>query len=111
MEGVGVGGGGDKVGLGVWRGRRVKQGAPALSQFGRTFQSASHRTYERQLLAAQSAAVRHVQSALPHAQVRWRYHLVLDGFAVALPRSQLAALARVPGVAHVWPNVSYRALR
>jgi len=36
---------------------------------------------------------------------------VLDGFAVVVPRSQLDALSHVPGVAHVWPNVRYHALR
>jgi subtilisin family serine protease len=85
--------------------------APALAQFGRSLQSASHATYERQLLAAQAATVARVESAVPGAVVRWRYHLVLDGFAVALPKASLGVLARVPGVAKVWPNVVYHSLR
>src|SRR5581483_3156723 len=57
----------------------------------------------------QATVVRSVQAAIPDAQVRWRYHLVLNGFAVALPRSQVARLAQLPGVAKVWPNVTYHA--
>jgi subtilisin family serine protease len=86
------------------------KGAP-LAGFGRTLQSASHASYARQLAAAQSELVRRVQSALPSAQVRWRYRLVADGFAVVVPRTDLGRLARVPGVDHVWPNVRYHALR
>ena len=85
--------------------------AAPLSTFGRSLQSASHTAYTRRLQAAQSSLVRRVQSAVPAAEVRWRYHLVLDGFAVVLPRSELDALARVPGVDKVWPNVRYHALR
>jgi subtilisin family serine protease len=84
---------------------------PPLARFGRSLQSVSHDAYERRVLAAQAVAVRSVRAALPDATVRWRYHLVLDGFAVVLPRSQVAMLARVPGVAEVWPNVRYHALR
>ena len=72
------------------------KGAP-LSGFGRTLQSASHATYTRQLEAAQGELARRVESAVPAAQVRWRYHLVADGLAVVVPRSEVAALARVPG--------------
>jgi subtilisin family serine protease len=57
----------------------------------------------------QAAAIRTVQRAIPGATVRWRYHLVLDGFSVVLPRSQVARLASLPGLT-VWPNVTYRAL-
>ena len=85
--------------------------AAPLSTFGRSLQSASHAGYVRRLQAAQNQLARRVQSAVPAAEVRWRYHLVLDGFAVVLPRSELSALARVPGVDKVWPNVRYHALR
>jgi subtilisin family serine protease len=52
-----------------------------------------------------------VETTLPGATVRWRYHLVLDGFAVALPRSEVPSLARIPGVAEIWPTVTYHSLR
>lgn len=86
------------------------KGAP-LAGFGRSLQSASHASYARQLAAAQSELARRVQSAVPGAQVRWHYHLVVDGFAVVIPRTELATLARVPGVDRVWPNVRYHSLR
>ncbi|HEX6762133.1 MAG TPA: S8 family serine peptidase [Gaiellaceae bacterium] len=85
--------------------------APSLSIFGRTMQSASHRTYMRQVDSAQTALETRITSVLPDAQVRWHYHLVADGMAVSLPRSQAALLSRIPGVAEVWPNVRYHALR
>ena len=84
--------------------------APALSAFGRSLQSAKHRTYLQQIDAAQSELARRITTALPDAQVRWRYRLVADGLAVALPRSQAALLARIPGVARVWPNIRFHAL-
>ena len=84
--------------------------APPLAVFGRSLLSASHEDYLRRLEAAQDAVVHRVRTFLPEAQVRWRYHLVADGFAVALPRDETSALARIPGVAEVWPNVRYHAL-
>jgi subtilisin family serine protease len=86
------------------------KGAP-LSGFGRTLQSASHSTYSRQLVAAQGELARRVQAAVPSAIIRWRYRIVADGFAVVVPRSEVALLARIPGVDKVWPNVRYHALR
>jgi subtilisin family serine protease len=85
--------------------------APAMAAFGRSLQSASHRTYMRQLDSAQAELADRIETALPEAQVRWHYRLVADGLAVALPRSQAEALARIPGVARVWPNVRFHALR
>ncbi len=43
--------------------------------------------------------------------MRWHYRIVANGLAVVVPRSQVAELARVPGVAQVWPNVRYHAAR
>jgi subtilisin family serine protease len=83
--------------------------APPLASFGRSLRSPAHAGYLRRLDAAQEQAIRNVRLALPQAQIRWRFHLVADGFAVALPQSQLAELARVPGVAEVWSNVAYPA--
>jgi subtilisin family serine protease len=85
--------------------------APALAAFGRSLQAASHRTYLRQIAAAQTELARRITSALPQAEVRWRYRLVTDGMAVALPQSQVDALSKIPGVARVWPNIRFHALR
>jgi len=89
----------------------VTMRAPAMASFGRSLQSASHRTYMRQLDAAQTELSERITTELPQAQVRWRYRLVTNGLAVALPQSQAEALSRIPGVAEVWPNVRFHTLR
>ena len=83
----------------------------SLASFGRTLQSSSHSAYRLRMRAAQDVLAARVQSALPAAKIRWRYSIVANGFAVVVPRSQLGALAAVPGVDRVWPNVRYHALR
>jgi subtilisin family serine protease len=85
--------------------------APALSAFGRSLQSASHVDYLRQVDAAQSELARRVVAAVPGSQIRWRYRLVANGFAVVVPSGAVKELARIPGVAAVWPNVRYHASR
>jgi len=89
----------------------VTMRAPAMAAFGRSLQSASHRTYMRQLDSAQAELADRIETSLPEAEVRWHYKLVADGLAVSLPRSQAEALARIPGVARVWPNVRFHTLR
>ena len=84
--------------------------APPLAAFGRSLQSASHHGYLVQLRAAQDELADRVTHAVPGSRVRWRYPLVDNGFAVVLPRKEVAPLASVPGVAKVWPNVRYHAL-
>src|SRR4029077_12224001 len=82
--------------------------APPLSAFGRSLQSASHTVYMRQVDAAQDELAQRVVDTVPGAQVRWRYRLVANGFSVSVPHGTSAAeLARIPGVAAVWPNVRY----
>jgi subtilisin family serine protease len=85
--------------------------APALSAFGRSLQSASHADYLRRVDAAQNELARRVLAAVPGAQIRWRYRLVANGFAVVVPSGAAGELARIPGVAAVWPNVRYHASR
>jgi subtilisin family serine protease len=68
-------------------------------------------TYLRMLSARQRVVERRVLKAVPSARIRWRYSVVLDGFAVVLPRDRLQALSRVPGVAEVWPGTEYVATR
>jgi subtilisin family serine protease len=45
--------------------------------------------------------------AVPDAQVRWRYRLVLDGLALAVPAGSAARIAALPGVSAVYPSVRY----
>ncbi|NUR74901.1 MAG: hypothetical protein HOQ28_01285, partial [Thermoleophilia bacterium] len=85
--------------------------APPLSAFGRSLQSASHAAYLRRLDAAQNELARRIGAAVPGAQVRWRYRLVANGFAVVVPRAAVGELRRIPGVAAVWPNIRYHTAR
>jgi subtilisin family serine protease len=85
--------------------------APALSAFGRSLQSAAHRSYARQVAAAQATLAARIETRIPGAQVRWRYQLVTNGLAVVIPHGAEATLAKLPGVAAVWPNVRYHSLR
>ncbi len=88
----------------------VTMKAPAMATFGRSLLSAAHSAYLARIEAAQTLLIRRVQTAIPNAEVRWRYHLVADGFAVVVPRSDVPLLSRIPGVAKVWPNLRYHAL-
>ena len=64
--------------------------SPSLAAFGRTLQSTDHSAYRLRMRAAQDTLARRVQSTVPGATIRWRYSIVANGFAVVLPRSQLA---------------------
>jgi subtilisin family serine protease len=88
----------------------VTMKAPSLSSFGRSLFSASHASYLRRLASAQAALTDRIESTVPAAHVRWHYRLVADGVSVVLPKSEVSALSSVPGVAEVWPNVTYHAL-
>jgi subtilisin family serine protease len=50
-----------------------------------------------------------LRRVLPSARVRWRYQVTLNGVSVVLPDADLGRLARVPGVAAVYPGVTYAA--
>ncbi len=66
--------------------------------------------YLAQLGRSQRTLARRIEAAIPGAGVRWHYSVVLNGFAVVVPRDRLERLDRVPGVARVWPNLTYRSL-
>ncbi len=63
-------------------------------------------SYLRTLASAQRSLQARIQQAIPAAQVRWHYAVTLNGMAVVVPRSKLAALQAIPG-ATVWPSVTY----
>ncbi len=48
--------------------------------------------------------------SLPGASVHWRYRLVANGLAVMLPRKDVSRLSRLPGVTHVFADVTYHTL-
>jgi subtilisin family serine protease len=70
--------------------------------------SAASRAYLAQLGSEQDAVVARIRRAIPGAWVHWRYSLVLDGLAVVVPAGDAGRLARVAGVARVWPSGTYR---
>jgi subtilisin family serine protease len=86
----------------------------AFSSFARPHRlllgAPSSRSYLRRLDAAQRSLQARIRTAIPRADVRWRYGVVLNGFAVVVPRGQLGRLGSVPGVERVWPSRSYRPL-
>jgi subtilisin family serine protease len=85
--------------------------APPLSAFGRSLASAAHAGYGVQMVAAQNVLARQIVATVPGARTRWHYTHVANGIAVVLPRAEVPQLATLTGVAEVWPNVTYHALR
>jgi len=80
------------------RPQRLLLGAPAS------------RDYLGRLDRAQRVVQARIRASIPGADVRWRYGVVLNGFAVVVPRSRVSTIARITGVAHVWPSVTYHTL-
>ena len=84
----------------------------ALSGFGGggrlNLRSAASVDYLRRLDAAQATVIGRIRRAIPGAAARWRYAVVVDGMSIVVPRDRLGDLARVPGVATVWPNRTFR---
>jgi subtilisin family serine protease len=65
------------------------------------------RSYLDRLDSRQSQVRNSIRAAIPSAQVRWRYAVVLNGFSVVVPESRLPTLSRVPGIERVWPTARY----
>jgi hypothetical protein len=84
--------------------------APPLAVFGRALFSARHVSALRRIEAQQATVSAQIERTVPSSRIRWRYRLVANGLAVVLPRAEIPMLARVPGVARVWPNVRYHSL-
>ena len=86
----------------------------AFSSFARPqrlrLASPASRAYLAQLARTQRAVADRIRTAIPSATTRWHYGVVLNGFAVVVPQERLGRLERVPGVAQVWPGVSYHTL-
>ena len=85
----------------------VTLNAPALTAFGRSLTSA--RACDLRPRARGGAGGRRSATCSrrsPSAQVRWRYRIVANGFALVVPSADVGRCSRtVPGVAKVWPNV------
>jgi subtilisin family serine protease len=67
--------------------------------------------YIDRLGGTQTLVARRITTSIPGATVRWRYRVVADGLAVALPKSEVPLLGEVPGVARVYPSYRYRPLQ
>jgi subtilisin family serine protease len=68
------------------------------------------RRYLQRLAVSQDALASRIRAVIPRATVRWRFGVVLNGFAVVVPRGELGRLDRIDGVARVWPSITYHAL-
>jgi subtilisin family serine protease len=55
----------------------------------------------------QQAVAASIRAVVPEARIRWRYQLVLNGFAVVAPAGAAHRIAAVPGVREVQESVRY----
>jgi subtilisin family serine protease len=69
--------------------------------------SPSSISYVQQLEREQTVVAARIRLAIPGASVHWRYTVTLNGLAIVVPARAVAALARVPGVARVWPTAAF----
>jgi hypothetical protein len=65
------------------------------------------RAYLDRLRLDQLAVAGRIRAAIPRTDVRWHYGVVLNGFAVVVPRNRLDRLSHIPGVDRVWPSITY----
>jgi len=70
--------------------------------------ASSNVSYLRRLTREQNVVVDRIAHAVPGASLRWRYGVVLNGFAIVAPAGAAARIAAVPGVEHVYGSVRYR---
>jgi subtilisin family serine protease len=87
--------------------------APPLARAARTadLRAPAALSYMRRLASTQRVLAARLSEEIPGMEIQRRYSVVVDGFAVALPQSELGRLEGTDGVARVYPSVAYRALR
>jgi len=76
----------------------------------RTLSTRHARSALRSVERAQRVALRRILAVSPTAAVDRRYRIVLDGLAVTLPPGDVARVEALPGVAAVYPSVTYSTL-
>ena len=69
--------------------------------------STASRAYLARIASAQRVAIAAVRRAIPQARIAERYRIVLDGFAVSVPRMKLPTLVSLGAVNRVYPTVRY----
>ncbi len=74
------------------------------------FSSSFARSYLSRLDTAQNAAIAKLHSELPAATVSRRYRVLLNGFAVSLPYTQLPKLLDLGLADKVYPSLTYTSL-
>ncbi len=70
--------------------------------------SRSSRAYLARLDRMQRGAARRLKRAIPTAQIRHRYRVILDGLAVELPVTKLPTLVRLGFITKIYPSLRYR---
>jgi subtilisin family serine protease len=93
-----IGSGFASLTLGPESGGRLELSSPAAQR------------YRAHLEQQQASMFERIERAMPAAQLQRRYQIVFNGFSVALPGATAAAIDRLrtmPGVAQVYPDVSY----
>ncbi len=83
---------------------------PSLAPYDRSLTSARDLGYRQKLAASQRLEARRIAAAIPPARIVARYRIVADGFALVVPTRDVHRLARVKGIAEIWPNVTYHEL-
>ena len=83
---------------------------PSLVALGRSLTSIRLPIETRSIAAAQAKEVSRLMAAIPTARVVYRYRVVADGFALLVPSRDVGMLADLPGIAKVWPNLTYHSL-
>jgi subtilisin family serine protease len=86
---------------------------PALARAARTadLRAPAAVSYMRRLSSTQHVLAARLQAEIPGMKIQRRYSVVVDGFAVTLPQTELGRLEGTNGVARVYPSVGYHALR
>src|SRR5262249_38748 len=88
----------------------VTLNAPSLLAGERTLTGSRIQLDQRRVAAPQTPAAANLRSAVPSVQIVERYRLIADGFALVVPTRDVGRLASVPGIAKVWPNLTYHSL-
>ena len=92
----------------------VHQRSLAFSSFARPHRlllgAPASRSYLARLDRTQRLVTERIRAAIPTARTRRQYGVVLNGLAVVVPQGRLDRLARISGVAQVWPSATYHAL-
>jgi subtilisin family serine protease len=83
--------------------------AVAIRQNRLSLRAPASTSYLRALASEQRAVVDRIARKIPGAEVRRRYSVVLNGLALYLP-GRASQLARIPGIARVYPSLRYHSL-